>query len=72
MKLSGWQRLWIVFAVPYLLGWLALGIVGWINRAGEDRSDLVLLVLAFGVAPPVLVYLLGLGIAWAIRGFREQ
>lgn len=71
MKLNGWQRLWVVFASPYLAAWVAMFWIGWFNRAGENRSDLVTIVLAFGIAPPVAVYLLGMGIAWARRGFKE-
>jgi hypothetical protein len=59
--LNGWQRLWALVSGVWAVFWVALAIL-------FRTSGLVYLSLA--VVPPVLLYAVGLGVAWVRRGFR--
>ncbi len=64
--MNGWQRLWVVATVLWVLFYGAL------LAGGEIDSDKMLLFLAFVFLPPIGLYLLGLAMAWMIRGFRGK
>ena len=61
--LNGWQRLWVVVTAPWAVLW-----VGGALLFGFDGSGFFLLAII--VVPPVLLYVVGLGVAWVRRGFR--
>ena len=64
MRLNGWQRLWVVFLVP----WVILLVI----LVGEDAgSGDALYYAVIAILPPIAVYIFGMGIAWAIRGFKK-
>ena len=63
--MNGWQRLWVFFGIPWALIWLFAILV-----SGEE--PLHLLAMAGGmVGGWALVYAVGWGIGWVIRGFRQ-
>ena len=72
-RLNGWQRLWavcasvwvvtMVFDIIYTM-WNVSSPNGW---QGKDA----LLALAFIFLPPILVYGIGVTIAWILAGFRN-
>ena len=61
--LNGWQRLWALVSGVWAVPWVALGVL---FRASGDG----LVYLSLAVVPPVLLYVVGLGVAWVRRGFR--
>jgi len=62
VKLNGWQRLYIVFAVI----WTLVIFMGW-NVTGRDAYSFV-----FGLLVLLFVYLLGKSIAWIRAGFKKS
>lgn len=80
ITLNGWRRLWIVlsiiWAVPAGLVTVAaaapssaLALTD-INAFNDARRDFWRTFMLAAVAPPAILYLLGLSIAWIRRGFR--
>lgn len=66
--MNGWLRLWIFVSIVWAIPSGALGFLFYV-----DDSVLAGL-LTFAVTwlvPVVFLYLLGLGIAWVSRGFKE-
>lgn len=59
---TGLMRLWIVGAVA----WLPIGFYLWRDGRGFKLVELA----AWIAIPPIAVFALGLGIRWAIAGFR--
>jgi len=66
MRLNGWQRLWVVLCVLWLL---FASLVAFLDDPGWDVQGLLDILLIWFV-PPIAVYALGLMSAWVIRGFR--
>jgi hypothetical protein len=61
---TGLLRLWLVGTIT----WLPIGFYIWQDERGFKLAGLA----AWMAVPPVAVFALGLGIRWAIAGFRPQ
>jgi hypothetical protein len=70
LALNGWQRLWVVASVLWLAVVCAFTAL---FLRGEEGGTASLLLGAFLVwaVPSVFLYLLGLSVAWILRGFRR-
>lgn len=66
-RLNGWQRLWVLLGIPWMLMWSAL-IVSLVFESSWDQAWYAGGICVVGWA---LVYATGIGIAWVIRGFRK-
>lgn len=70
MKLNGWLRLWLLVSTIYVLivggGFLALGMTSDMNATQILLAGSIVIL-----GPPVLLYLLGRGVAWVVRGFTQ-
>lgn len=70
MTTNGWQRLWLFASILWAVVILAL--------AGRFQSDLgwtmqsALVVVRLWIVPVAAVYAVGLGLAWAMRGFHAE
>jgi len=60
-KLNGWQRLWILASVIWLVVVVFLA-VAW-DMEGPNA-------LLFWIVPPFVVYLLWRSVGWVWRGFK--
>ncbi len=65
--LNGWQRLWVVVSVLWLL-FLALFAAAAIESGRVPPLGLLALIW---VVTSVGLYLLALGVGWVWRGFKE-
>lgn len=61
---TGMLRLWLVSSIA----WLPIGFYLWRDGRGFNLAELI----AWVAVPPIAVFALGLGIRWAIAGFRPQ
>jgi len=68
--LTGWQRLWLLASILWAIAILALA-----GRFQPDSGWTVqsaLAVVRLWVVPVAAVYGVGLGVAWAMRGFHAE
>jgi hypothetical protein len=63
MKLNGWQRLWVVVSVVWILYLVVAGVADGID------SEQVLPVLMALFLVPAFLYAIGAAVAWIRRGF---
>ena len=63
MKLNGWQKLWVVMT----LSWIIFVVV-FAYKAGEEVN---LQMFMESLILPVALYFLGLLVSWMIRGFKS-
>jgi hypothetical protein len=72
VALNGWQRLWVVFMCAWGVMCVGIGIAiaPTVWRSGNISPGFAL--LGFAVVPPVLLYAVGLGVAWVRRGFQQS
>ena len=68
MKLDGWQRVWVVATLLWVIFWIVLGFV--VANQGRLSSEDALWFFAAAVVPPQLLYAVGLAVAFLIRRFR--
>jgi hypothetical protein len=61
---TGLLRLWLVGTVA----WIPIGFYLWRQERSFDPAELA----AWVAIPPTAVFALGLGVRWAIAGFRPQ
>jgi hypothetical protein len=65
----GLFRIWVVFSAAWIMGWtiylIIFGLQGGFRQFGQV---LAVPVTLFG--PPIATLLLGLGVRWALQGFR--
>jgi len=73
LKLNGWQRIWVILAVPWLLfvlfrlfDWVV--VQGWALDANDWLTMILLLIAPFGVY--IFVLLARRLALWVIKGFR--
>jgi len=64
----GFFRLWLVLSVPWIVG--SVIVAFYEMWAGNWSFSEMLFVLAFDLALPVTVYVLGLIVAWVTKGFK--
>ena len=71
MKLNGWQRLW---AMIVLLWTIIIAVITYFASKEFDVGKELDLPAVFSIwlIPPISLYLLGLLIAWVIRGFKKE
>jgi len=62
-RLNGWQRLWVVVSLVWLVCVFFLSI--------DDVLSIRQLALIW-LVPSIGVYLLGLGVGWVWRGFKSE
>lgn len=67
-RLNGWQRLWVLLSVPFVVGGLIISAYG---LRQMDTSD-IWGGIAVAVTGPMFMYAFGWGIAWVIRGFKGK
>ncbi|HTM59359.1 MAG TPA: hypothetical protein VL199_03290 [Burkholderiales bacterium] len=75
MKLNGWRRLWLVASSVWFLFivWAYYAeMVPWAEKHPDQVLHPLWVWLLVGFIVSVLVYALGAGVAWVIRGFRSQ
>lgn len=65
---NAWNRVWIVTWVTLLISVLIFVIAKW-PLSGRDFYSLLLVA---GILPGILLYILGLAVAWIIRGFKGK
>jgi hypothetical protein len=65
-SLNGWQRLWLLAAILWAV--VILALAGMPDRGWTMQSAMLLVRL--WIVPAALVYALGLGLAWVVRGFH--
>ena len=63
--MNGWQRLWIFIGVP----WVAITVFA--VAINYDETGVVWGGVA-SVSVWLLLYIIGLGVGWVIRGFRNS
>lgn len=61
--MNGWLRLWVLVSVA----WVSLAV----TLAALDQDDFHIWFF-FGLLPPLILLLLGCGIAWVRRGFGSR
>jgi len=69
LKLNGWQRLWVVLSILYLLAVIFVASLMWPNSS-QEQLEVVLDSLLVWVLPVGALYILGLSVGWIIRGFK--
>jgi len=75
MKLNGWQRIWVILAVPWLI-FVILRVLDWVvvrDRSIDNKTGgemLLYLIAPFGVY--ILVLLTRRLTLWVIEGFRDR
>ena len=70
MTTNGWQRLWLLASILWTVGILALAGRFQTDQGWTMQSALV--VVRLWIVPVVAVYAVGLGLAWAMRGFHAE
>jgi hypothetical protein len=69
MRITGWQRLWLLASILWAVVILALsGIL----QAGGPSANEALFVVRLWIVPVVAVYGFGFGLAWVRRGFPAE
>jgi len=72
VRITGWQRLWLVAAIVWGVAVLSLvGGLQWGNELSAPRPTDMLLGARKWLVPVVAVYALGWGLAWVRRGFAR-
>ena len=69
-KLNGWQRLWIVVTVPWLL-FVVARMVEWLVVKGYKLDGEIVLYIIAPFAVYVLVLVTRRIVLWVIEGFRD-
>ena len=73
MKLNGWQRIWVILAVLWLL-FVILRLLNWAFYYGfapdKDAWELIILALFAPFGVYILVLLARRLTLWVIKGFR--
>ena len=72
MQLNGWQRLWTFLTVSWVSLWVAMIVWVYFEGSFTAFSENPVRIIFVIVAPPVLIYGVGLAAAWIRDGFREQ
>lgn len=67
MKLNGWQRLWMLVSAPFVI--LGAVVLYW-GVVNENPIDLWA-GFSMTLIGPLAVYIIGWGVAWVRRGFRN-
>ena len=68
MRLNGWQRLWLLASILWAV--VILGLSGILQSDGDQTIQSALFVVRLWIMPVAAVYGVGLGLAWALRGFQ--
>ena len=68
MTLNGWQRLWLLASILWAV--VVLALAGIPERSWTMQS--ALFAVRLWVVPVAAVYVLGLGLAWVMRGFQAE
>jgi hypothetical protein len=65
-NLNGWIRIWVFLTIIYL------ALVGIFITYFFDAFVRIRIISVFSalIVPPAILYLLGLGVAWVISGFK--
>ena len=63
--MNGWQRLWVFLGSLWMLIW-----IWYLLRSGWSWEDSIW-ALGIAVFWWALLYAIGLGMAWVVRGFRR-
>ena len=76
MKLNGWQRLWVLLSVLWVLGSVLSSVLSVLDLGvlslAEDATGKTFLFMGILFAPPLALYILGFAVEWVIWGFRNQ
>ena len=67
-RLKGWRRLWVVVSSAWAVWWVAIILILWFTT--NEEGEVLRVLLPVAVIPPVLLYAVGLGVAWIRRGFQ--
>jgi hypothetical protein len=70
MRISGWQRLWLLVSILWAVAILLLAGIFQPDR--DQTVQGVLFVMRLWLVPVVAVYGFGLGLAWVRRGFHVE
>ena len=73
-RLNGWQRLWVIFSVPWLVFVIAR-MLKWLVVKGHDLNRGNGTTIVLSLIAPIGIYILVLvarrTILWVIEGFRD-
>ena len=73
MRTNGWQRLWLVASILWAV--VILLLAGILQSDGDQplpSANEALFVVRLWIVPVAAVYGIGLGLAWARRGFQVE
>ncbi len=70
--MKGWKRLWVLIGIPWVLYGIfgPRGLLYYYGWGGWDKN--VTWTVIEVVGGWLLIYVIGLGITWVIRGFRTR
>lgn len=75
-KLSGWHRIFLVYACTNLVIVVFICVfmpeIVKSSRRSLNAEDVIGFIFKFGIIPIGLIYVLGRGAGWALRGFRKD
>jgi hypothetical protein len=69
MRISGWQRLWLLASILWAVVILALS--GTLQSHAATANETMFMVRLW-IVPVVAVYGVGFGLAWVRRGFQVE
>ena len=73
MRISGWQRLWLLASILWAVVILVLaGILQFDGDQTVPSAKVALFVVRLWIVPVAAVYGFGLGLAWVRRGFQLE
>ena len=73
MRISGWQRLWLLASILWAV--VVLLLAGILQSDGDQTvpsANAVLFLVRLWIVPVASVYGFGLGLAWVRRGFQVE
>ena len=73
MRISGWQRLWLLASILWAVVILALaGILQSDGNHTVPSANVILFLVRLWILPVAAVYGFGLGLVWVRRGFQVE
>jgi len=79
LKLTGWQRLWVVVSMLYFVGviffvYMESQIIrtSFTGSLLEKQIELVFDATLFWIVSVVMLYIFGWLVGWIVRGFKQK
>ena len=64
-KLNGWERLWVLASIIYIP--IVPTLADYLRVVFNIKA-----ILFLWLVPVVIVFLLGVSVAWVVRGFKKE